>query len=207
MAMTKLENMIDPEVMAPMISAKLAKAIKATPYAKVDTTLQGQPGSTITLPKFKYIGDAEDLAEGITAGTAKLTTAKATYTIKKVAKQVELTDEAVLSGYGNPVGETNNQLGLAIAAKVDNDVMEALLTAQVVYNDSTNSISYNGVVSAIDLFQEEDNVEKVMFIHPSQVTELRKDADLNVGSNVRGEFLYRHDIASTAAVASLSEAE
>ena len=177
MAMTKLENMIDPEVMAPMISAKLQKAIKATPYAKVDTTLQGQPGDTITVPRFQYIGDAEDLAEGITAGTAKLTTAKANYTIKKVAKQVQLTDEAVLSGYGNPVGETNNQLGLAIASKVDNDVMDALLTAQVVYNDASNSISYNGVVSAIDLFQEEDNVEKVMFIHPSQVTELRKDAN------------------------------
>lgn len=50
--MTKLAKMVDPEVMAPMISAKLQKAIVATPYAKLDTTLQGRPGSTITVPKF-----------------------------------------------------------------------------------------------------------------------------------------------------------
>lgn len=49
---TKLTNLIDPEVMAPMISAKLQSAIVATPFAKIDTTLQGQPGSTITVAKY-----------------------------------------------------------------------------------------------------------------------------------------------------------
>lgn len=174
MALTKLENLIDPEVMAPMISAKLTKAIKVTPFAKIDTTLQGRAGDTITVPKFQYIGDAEDLAEGVKAGTVQLTTTTAEYKIKKAVKQVQLTDEAVLSGYGNPVGETNNQLGLAIASKIDQDAMDALQSATVAYT-GTGKISYNGIVDAIDLFQEEDNVEKVMFVHPSQVSELRKD--------------------------------
>ena len=120
MALTKLEQLVDPEVMAPMISAKLTKAIKVTPFAKIDTTLQGRAGDTITVPKFQYIGDAEDLAEGVKAGTVQLTTTTAEYKVKKAVKQVQLTDEAVLSGYGNPVGETNNQLGLAIASKIDN---------------------------------------------------------------------------------------
>lgn len=174
MAPTKLENLIDPEVMAPMISAKLTKAIKVTPFAKIDTTLQGRAGDTITVPKFQYIGDAEDLAEGVKAGTVQLTTTTAEYKVKKAVKQVQLTDEAVLSGYGNPVGETNNQLGLAIASKIDQDAMDALQSATVAYT-GTGKISYNGIVDAIDLFQEEDNVEKVMFVHPSQVSELRKD--------------------------------
>ena len=174
MALTKLENLIDPEVMAPMISAKLTKAIKVTPFAKIDTTLQGRAGDTITVPKFQYIGDAEDLAEGVKAGTVQLTTTTAEFEVKKAVKQVQLTDEAVLSGYGNPVGETNNQLGLAIASKIDQDAMDALQSATVAYT-GTGKISYNGIVDAIDLFQEEDNVEKVMFVHPSQVSELRKD--------------------------------
>lgn len=174
MPTTKLENLIDPEVMAPMISAKLTKAIKVTPFAKIDNTLQGRAGDTITVPKFQYIGDAEDLAEGVKAGTVQLTTTTAEYKIKKAVKQVQLTDEAVLSGYGNPVGETNNQLGLAIASKIDQDAMDALQSATVAYT-GTGKISYNGIVDAIDLFQEEDNVEKVMFVHPSQVSELRKD--------------------------------
>ena len=118
---TKLAQLIDPEVMAPMISAKLTESIVATPFAKIDTTLVGRPGSTITVPKYEYIGDAEDLAEGVTAGKTKLTTTSAEYSIKKAVKQVELTDEAVLSGYGNPVGETNSQLAKSIASKVDNE--------------------------------------------------------------------------------------
>ena len=184
---TMLEQMIDPEVMAPMISAKIEKAIVALPFAKIDTTLVGQPGSKITVPKYKYIGDAEDLAEGVTADKTKLETTSAEYEIKKAVKQVELTDEAVLSGYGNPVGETNNQLALAIRSKIDNDVMDELKKARLTYNAEGN-ISYNNIVNAIDLFGEEENVEKVMFIHPKQVTQLRLDPNFiskeKYGNNV-----------------------
>ena len=178
MALTKLTNLIDPEVMAPMISAKLPKAIVATAFAKIDTTLAGKPGDTITVPKYIYIGDAEDLAEGVTAGTAQLTTSTAEYKVKKAVKQVQITDEAVLSGYGNPVGETNSQLTKALASKIDQDVIDALQGATVKYTaDASNAISYNGIVSAIDLFNEEQNMEKVMFINPHQVSELRKDSN------------------------------
>ena len=196
--LTTLSSMVDPEVMAPMISARLTKAIKATPFARVDTTLQGRPGSTITIPRYQYIGDAEDLAVGVKANTAELTTDTAEYTIKKAVKQVRLTDEAILSGYGNPVGETNNQLALSIASKVDNDVMDALLESRVVYDGSANAISYDGIVDAIDLFQEEDNVEKVMFIHPSQVSELRKDSDFISKDKYGNEVMVNGEIGMVA---------
>lgn len=124
--LTKLESLIDPEVMAPMISGKLEKAIVATPFAKIDNTLEGQPGSTITVPKYEYIGDAEDVAEGVEQGESILTATSKEYKIKKAVKDVILTDEAVLNGYGNPVGEANNQLGLSLASKIDNDVMTEL---------------------------------------------------------------------------------
>ena len=191
---TKLENMVDPEVMAPMISAKIEKAIVATPFAKIDTTLQGRPGSTITIPRYKYIGDAEDVAEGVSAGVVKLETDTDQYTVKKAMKAVTLTDEAVLSGYGNPVGEANNQLGKSIASKIDNDVMDELKKAQVVYTGANTGISYNEVVNAIDLFNEEENVDKVMFIHPHQVTQLRKDENFisnekyNMNVMIKGEI-------------------
>lgn len=174
--LTKLESLIDPEVMAPMISAKLEKAIVATPFAKIDNTLEGQPGSTITVPKYAYIGDAEDVAEGVEQGESILTATSKEYKVKKAVKDVILTDEAVLNAYGNPVGEANNQLGLSLASKVDNDVMAELQKAQLV-KKTGSAISYNGIVDAIDLFNEETNVEKVMFISPNQNTTLRKDAN------------------------------
>lgn len=136
------------------------------------------------------IGDAVDVAEGVAAETVKLTASTTQVTVKKAMKAVELTDEAVLSGYGNPIGETNNQIAKSIASKVDNDCMDALYNAQLFYDGSSSQIAYDGIVDAIDVFDEEVNTEKVMFINPKQVTKLRKDSNFisadkyGVGTNV-----------------------
>ena len=187
MAMTKIEDLIVPEVMADMISAKVEKKVIISKIAKVDTTLQGQPGNEVTVPQYKYIGDAEDVAEGVAMGTAKLETGSTKFTIKKAGKGVSITDEAILSGYGDPVGEANKQLAMAIANKIDNDVVEvinkeyALGTAedgvQLIYDGSAKVISYAGVVDAEDLFDEETSSDKILYVHPKQMTQLRKDAD------------------------------
>ena len=187
---TKISDLINPEVMADMVSAKIEKKIVVAPIAKIDTTLAGQPGNTVTVPQYSYIGDAADVAEGVAAETCKLTTSTTQVTIKKAMKAVEITDEAVLSGYGNPVGEANNQLAKSIAAKVDNDALDALYNAQLFYDGSGAVIGYNGIVDAIDVFNEEVNTGKVMFVHPKQVTKLRKDTNFlsadkyGVGTNV-----------------------
>ena len=187
MALTKIEDLIVPEVMADMISAKVEAKVIISKIAKVDTTLQGQPGNEVTVPQYKYIGDAEDVAEGVAMGTAKLETGSTKFTIKKAGKGVSITDEAILSGYGDPVGEANKQLALAIANKIDNDVVEvinkeyALGTAedgvQLIYDGSSAKISYAGVVDAEDLFDEETSSDKILYVHPKQMTQLRKDAD------------------------------
>lgn len=178
MAVTMLENLIDAEVMADAISGKVSEKIRVTPFAKIDTTLEGKNnGDTITVPQFSYIGDAEDIAEGVACGTVQLTATTTQAKVKKAMKAVTLTDEAVLSGYGDPVGETNTQLAKAIASKVDADAMDALLTAQLAYDGSASAISYSGIVDAVDKFEEEVNSDKVIFVHPKQVSKLRKDAD------------------------------
>ena len=195
---TTMNKMIDPEVMAPMISAKIENAIVATPFAKIDNTLAGKAGDTITVPKYQYIGDAADLAEGVTADKTLLTTTSANYKVKKAVKQVELTDEAVLSGYGNPVGETNSQLAKSIASKVDADVMEALKGAQLQYTGAETGISYDEVVNAIDVLGEEENVEKVMFIHPRQVAALRKDNDFISNDKYPNNVIMKGEIGMIA---------
>lgn len=52
MPQTKLRNLVNPQVMADMISATLPKKIKFAPIANIDTTLVGRPGNTITVPKY-----------------------------------------------------------------------------------------------------------------------------------------------------------
>ena len=190
MTMTKLSNMINPEVMAEMMSAKVAKKVAVIPFAKVDTTLTGQAGNTITLPVFGYIGDAANVEEGASIGASALSTTHKQFTIKKIAKGVDITDEAILSGYGDPVGEANKQLANALAQKVDQDAIDALYGASLTYNGIANKISYAGIVDAIDAFEEEFNTEKVMFIHPKQLSQLRKDADFTSADKyVNGNYI------------------
>lgn len=129
MTTTVLANLIDPEVMADLIEAQLPKAIKFSSIAPIDTTLVGVPGSTLTVPSYKYIGDADDVAEGAAIEYSKLEQTKRTMTIKKAAKGVEITDEAVLSGLGDPVGEGQRQVRMAIASKIDNDILATALKA------------------------------------------------------------------------------
>ena len=175
MAVTMMNNMINPEVMGDMINAKIEALAKLTPYAKVDTTLVGVPGDTKTVPSWNYIGDAEDVAEGAEVGLTQMTASSTTFTIKKAMKAVGITQEAINSGLGNPVGQAEHQLAKSIVGKVDNDVLEAALKATTSV-DTGAIISYEGVVSAVTKFEdEEDGIEKVMFISPKQEAQLLVD--------------------------------
>lgn len=174
---TMLNNLINPQVMADMISAKLETKLLFKPLAKVDDTLVGVPGNTITIPKYAYIGDAAEVAEGVKMGTAKLQTSTGTFTIKKIGKSVSITDEAVLSGYGNPIDEAAKQLAMAIASKIDADCADALQKAKLVQDESAHIIDYDGIVNAVDLFNEEAQSSKVLFIHSKQLTQIRKNPD------------------------------
>lgn len=200
MAITKMENMINPEVMGDMIDAKIEAALKITPYAKVDTTLQGVPGDTKTVPSWNYIGDAEDVAEGESVTGTALTCGSKTFTIKKAMKQVMITQEAVNSGLGDPIGQAEKQLAMAIAGKVDKDVLDALLTSTVISGDGSTQISYAGIVDGVGMFDEEEVTDKVMFIAPEQVTKLRKDSDFISADKYNNQVMMTGEIGMVAGV-------
>lgn len=172
---TKLEDLINPQVMADIINGTLPHKLRFTPFAKVDRKIRGQAGDTITIPSWEYIGDAEDVAEGASITPTKLVSSTKSVTVKKVMKGVELTKEAIQSGYGDSVGQTSIQLAMAMASKIDADCITALEDASLVFGGS-GQIGYNGIVDMVDKLQEEDfGVNKVLFVHPNQVTTIRKD--------------------------------
>ena len=203
MALTILRNLVDPEVMARMISATLPKKIKFSPIARIDTTLVGQPGSTIKVPKYQYIGPAEDVAEGVAMGTTVLTASTTPATVKKAGKAVELSDESVMSGLGDVMGQAITQLTMSIADKVDNDGYDELCGASLVYNGTAANIGYNGVVDANAVFEDEadDGLQKIMFIHPLQEATLRKDA------NFMSKDKYPLDVVMNGTIGSIAGAQ
>ena len=200
MTQTKIAQLVNPEVMADMVSAKLPKMIKFTPLAYVERELVGQPGNTLKVPKWEYSGDAKDIEEGVAIEPDKLTTKKSTMTIKKAGKGIELTDEAVLSGLGDPIGQATHQIALAIANKVDNDLVEeAKKATQFVTEAPTTG---DALDKALAMFADEEDARYVAIINPADAIDLRKDTakewvrGSEIGANivVSGTFGEAHGV-------------
>lgn len=200
MTQTKIEQLVNPEVLADMVSAKLPKMIKFTPLAYVERELVGQPGNTVTVAKWVYSGDAKDITEGEAIVPDQLTTDKSTMAIKKAGKGVEVTDEALLSGYGDPLGQAAHQISLAIANKVDNDlVVEAKKATQYVDDAPTTGAALD---KALAVFEDEEDARYVALVNPQDAIALRAETvkewirGSEIGANivVSGTFGETHGV-------------
>ena len=139
--------------------------------------MSGRPGDTVTVPKWGYIGDASDIPEGQPIPLDQMATSTDTFTIKKAGKGVELTDEAVLSGYGDPLGEAQRQIALASANKVDNDTLTALSGATQTYSTAAGgSLTVAELDAAQQVFGDEELGDMVLIANPQDAAVLRADA-------------------------------
>ena len=174
MTITKMEHMINPEVLGAMVDGELEFALKFTNLATVDNTLVGRAGNTVSLPAYKMIGEAVDVAEGEAIPVEALATENENVTVKKAGKGVRITDEAILSGYGDPLGQASKQLAKAIAAKVDSDVMACLdkIGPEMTIN---KALSAEVVSEALVKFGEDIEGQKVLLISPAQLHALKQD--------------------------------
>lgn len=192
MATTMLKNLVNPEVMADLVEKKLHDLIRFSPLAEVDSTLAGKPGDTLYLPSYSYIGDASTLGEGSTLTPVSLNAATVSVGVHKLAQGVELTDEAVLSGYGDPMGQAAMQVATALANGIDNEMLGVLasITGAMVYetSDSTAAIAPADINDALEKFGEDIDVgEKVIMVSPRLYTAIR---------NTNGTWLPASEIAA-----------
>ena len=176
MDQTKLADLFVPEVIGQEVEQKLINKLVMEQFTEVDTTLQGKAGDTITLPSFKYIGDAEDVAEGEAIPTSKLAHSTRQATIKKIGKGVPVTDEAVLSGYGDPIGEATSQLAVSIKSKLDADTQAMLdedVKAGMTVGDGSAELDDALISKALVKFGEDIEGQMVCPINPDQLASLR----------------------------------
>lgn len=174
---TTTAQVINPQVMADMVSAKLPKLIKFTPLAYIERTLVGIPGDTLTVAKWTYSGDATEITEGQSIPVDQLGTSKTTMTIKQAGKAVEITDKAALVAHGDIYSEAARQIALAIANKVDNDLVTVAKTAT--QNIAEAPITVDNIDKALQLFEDEEDAKYVALVNPKDAIKLRADAGKN----------------------------
>lgn len=175
MSQTMLSDLINPKVISDMISAELEKKLILTGYYKVDRSLTGRAGDTIIIPSYSYIGAAIELAEGECIDESKLTTNESEYTIKKIAKRVNLTDEAVTHGYGDPAGEAVRQIRLALQDKIEQDGADLL--NNITTSMPTTGNIYNDVIIATAKFNQEELPQMYLFVNNNTFAKIVSTAD------------------------------
>ena len=196
MAQTMLANLVNPQVMVDLVDKKLHDLIRFLPLAEVDMSLNATPGSTLYLPSFEYIGDASTLAEGSTLTPASLNASMVSVAVHKVAQGVEITDEAVLSGYGDPMGQGAMQIATAIANCIDNEMLTVLSgigsTMTQETTGATTPLVPEDISLALELFGEDIDVgEKAVIVSPRLYTAIRNTKAWLPASEIAADRLIR----------------
>ena len=168
---TYLSSLFNPQVVADLIDVKLTDNMVFAPLAMIDYTLQGRAGNTVTLPYYSYIGAASTVSEGYDIPISKLTQTTSSVTIVKYGKAVQITDEAVLSGYGDPLGEAAKQISLSLDDAMDNALLAALAANSAseqnyATSGSTVALAPEDIPLALAKFGEDNDGQKALLVTP-----------------------------------------
>lgn len=172
---TYLSDLFDPQVIADLIDTKLTDNIVFAPLAMVDNTLVGRAGDTVTLPFYSYIGAASAVSEGYDIPLAKLAQTTTSIAVKKFGKAIQLTDEAVLSGYGDPLGEGTRQIAVSIADRIDTELLAALAANSASaqnYTGASTGLVPSDIPKALAKFGEDYDGTKVLLTTPDFYAQL-----------------------------------
>jgi hypothetical protein len=116
--------------------------------------------------------DAVDIAEGADIDIAQMSVTTTEVTVKKAGKGIEISDEAVLSGYGDPAEEAKNQLKMSIANKIDNDLFTAVGGASLT---ATGAMTVAGLLTAKAKFGENVNQPAVVVLSPNNYAKIASE--------------------------------
>lgn len=216
MPQTTTADLIIPDVWADVVGPKIIGAAVMAQFATVDDQLVGQPGDSVTFPKWNYIGDAVDLTEGVAMDTTPMSMVDSRATIKEAGKAVELTDTALLTALGSPDSQAQAQLAVAVARKIDTDlraaaeITETQVDSQGVSHTyaplkaaTADRLTWAALVAGFALLGDEYNPENiaVLVVHPAQYADLLLDPDfLSADKFGAGAVLQRGQIGAIGTI-------
>lgn len=190
MATTVKTDVIIPEVLADYVDSKLTDKSVFAPLADVDDTLVGNDGDTIKFPKYAYIGKADVTNENGQIVPVALNAGFVQKTVHKITKAVQITDEARMSAYGDPMDEAAKQLAKSLDDKTDDEFLAEMQTATKVIG-FIDDMSSDHIVDALALFGEDEEGIKALCLSSKDIAALRKDDDYINKSDIATDILIR----------------
>ena len=151
------QNVIVPEVYAELVRDKIAGKVVMSQFNKKLGDLQGNPGETLTMPSWSYIGDADDWDISTPMTTSMMRQTEKTATIKAIAAPgVEVRDYDNEIDLGKALNEAAAQQAIAIARKLDTDtIAEALKSPLKVQLASASAVTQAELLSMLQLYGDE----------------------------------------------------
>lgn len=165
MALTTSANLVKGQIFAEGVQAKLVNKLALDPIVRVDNLPAGAKGDEITLPKYAYIGDAIEMIEGTPLVPALLSQSTAKVAINQYGKAVELTDRAVNTGIGDPVGEAEDQVVVAIESKMQADKFAALADATA--TETVAALNNAGIAKIVAKYGEDQEGAIYLYVNPA----------------------------------------
>ncbi|MFH8403741.1 N4-gp56 family major capsid protein [Streptomyces sp. NPDC018019] len=197
---TKAANLIVPEVWADMAQARFTGAVRVagSSAVMVDNTLVGQPGASISFPKWGALGELDELTEAVAMTTSVMGQSSSSATIKEVGKGVEISDKAMLTALGDPRAEAQRQFGILAARKVDADLIAQAQADETAagggqpyqYAATDTALSWKVVNHAVALFGDEFEPDQFagLFINSAQRTQVWDDPQFTDASKLGGSI-------------------
>ncbi|MDO5716383.1 MAG: hypothetical protein Q4Q17_01155 [Tissierellia bacterium] len=172
---TKSTDLIIPKIVGDMVSAKLDRRLKMLRVCDVDDSLVGVPGDKNLVGQYKYVGPAEEVGESDDLVMKKLEAKPVPMEIKEAGLMIPITDRARICAAEDPADEASKQIAKSITDKIDSDVKAAMLTTTRT-SPWTGDITVDQLLAAVDMFAIEDDSKVEVYMHPSNLTALKKDA-------------------------------
>lgn len=152
---------IIPQVIAGEIEQKLIKLVKFAPLCEINNQLVGQAGMSLSFVTWNYIGKAKSYDEGATIDREQISAATKYFVVKKIAKDIQLTDESIIGTQGAVLNEVSGQLSLSIADTLEDDI-QAQLKALPAGRTTTAEISQAGLAKLRVAFGEDLDVTALL---------------------------------------------
>lgn len=199
MAHTELSNLIDPEVFAGFVEQKYVNKGVFSALATVDSTLEGQAGSTLSYPSYSYIGDSTEIHEGDQIAVDNISETQVDVKVKQIAKGTGIYDWALVNGLGNAMDEASSQIATSLADYRDNDLKSAIDNGNVIRLLLGDSDTFNSdtIIDALAFWGEDLDDKPFAYIcNAKGLATLRKDANYINGSEIQTDAMIRGTVGS-----------